>query len=151
MKAGEPFAAGNEYHSVLYEEGEDGFRRFDLCSKCWQECDQKQILEGSCTHWVSLVPTQLVEEDSHRNRNEKALELLREGLEDGPPVRNMLLAMLLKRKKFLTYKQELIKEDGGVYHLYEVPSDEEIIAVPQVSISEEDVEAIQQQIMQELQ
>lgn len=151
MKGEESFSPGMEYHSILYEEDEEKFRRYDLCSECWEKGEQEALLDGACTHWVSKVPDKPVEDELSTGRNERAFELLKEGLEGGDPVKNMLLAMMLRRKKHMQYKQELIKEDGNTYHLYEVPTTEEMIAVPQVSIAGADVDEIQQQIMQELQ
>lgn len=151
MKGEELLSAGMEYHSILYEEGDEAFRRYDICSKCWKETDQATILQDACTHWDSQVPEKSEQDDTSRDRNERALELLRDGLETGDPVKNMLLAMLLKRKKAIQYRQELTKEDGGIYHLYEVPATQEMLAIPQVSIAEADIENIQRQITQELQ
>lgn len=151
MQAEEILVPGMEYHSILYEEDEDKFRRYDICTECWKNADQAKLLEGSCTHWVSKVPDKPVQDELSKDRNERALELLKEGLEGGDPVKNMLLAMMLKRKKHLQYRQELAKEDGATYHLYESHTTEEMIAVPQVSISEADIESIQEQITQELQ
>jgi hypothetical protein len=151
MKGEEIFQSGMEYHSILFQEDEEKFRRYDLCSTCWQNNDQKEFMDGACTHWVSRIADKPIQDELVTDRNDRALELLKEGLEGGDPVKNMLLAMMLRRKKHMQYRQELVKEDGNIYHLYEVPSTEEMIAVPQVSIAESDIEAIQHQIMQELQ
>lgn len=151
LKGEELFVPGMDYHSILYEEDEEKFRRYDVCTTCWEKADQAQLMQGACTHWMSRVPDKPVQDELSRDRNDRALELLKEGLEGGDPVKNMLLAMMLRRKKHLHYRQEITKDEGNIYHLYEVPSTEEMIAVPQVSIAQVDINAVQEQIMQELQ
>lgn len=151
MKGEEPLSPGAEYHSILYEDGEEHYRRVDLCHACWEEQDQQALLEDATTHWVSQVSEKPVEDDLVRDRNERALEMLKAGLDHGDPVKNMLLAMMLKRKKYLQYKHELDRGAEGKYHLYEVPATEEMIAVAQVPLDEDALVSIQQQIQQELQ
>lgn len=150
QEAGEKIEAGMDYHSVLYEEGEENYRRTDFCPKCWESIDREAILKDACTHWKSAVPEKPSEDERTRNRIERALELLKEGIEGGEHEKNMILAMFLQRKKVLHFRQELEREDGSTYLLYEVSGTEEMLPVPKVSITSIDTTKVQEDIVRAL-
>lgn len=138
---------GNEYHSVLFEQGEEEFAREDFCPECWVKVNETEKMKQACTHWKSTVPIKPSEDESSKNRIEKALELLKAGIEGEDHEKNLILAMFLQRKKIIILRQELTREDGSQYLLYEVNGTEEMIPVPKVSITNINVAQIQNEIL----
>lgn len=147
QEGGEKIEAGMDYHSVLFEEGEDAYRRTDFCPACWDTIDRDRLLKEACTHWKSSVPKKESVDERTLNRIERALELLKEGIEGDEPEKTLILAMFLQRKKVLILRQELTREDGSVYMLYEVNGTEEMLPVPKVSITNIDANKVQEEIV----
>jgi hypothetical protein len=147
QEAGEKIEAGMEYHSVLFEEGEDAYRRLDYCIPCWEKMEKDELVKEACTHWKSRVPDKVGVDERTRNRNEKALELLKEAVESGNHEKAVILAMFLQRKKILLFRQELVREDGDTYLLYEVNGTEEMLPIRKVSITGINAAAMQEEIV----
>lgn len=140
----EKIEAGMEYHSILFEEGEETYSRVDCCPACWEQADKEELLKGSRTHWKSKVPDKVSADEKTLRRIDRSLEMLKE---ESNPERAVLLAMFLQRKKILLFRQELVRDDGSAYLLYEVKGTEEMLPVPKLSISNIDVAAAQKEML----
>ena len=129
-----------EYGSVITSA--DGMVRKDYCSSC---CEQT---EGGLAHWRGVVPKRMKEEPLPKDREERALVLLKRmlGDEEASHAEAFVLALYLHRKKMLHLRQEMTRDEGQVYFLYEVVDTEEMLAVPKVKISSSEVDQLQKKV-----
>lgn len=144
---GEPLTAGMEYFSML-QEGDNGeWQRCDFCSACWTNAKK----QGS-THWKSQVPKEQSKLETQKHRNERALELLRNGRQsttESDIAECFVLGLYLARCRVLALRQQMMHE-GERYSLYEVVATEEMLPVRQVPLSQLQVEQLQEQIAKKL-
>lgn len=141
------FPPSSDYFSLLTEDKE-GFKRFDYCPSCWEKTAQEGI------HWKSKVPdnSNAALEEKYRNRNEKALALLKDALLMDTPEADseaFILALLLARSKVASLRQE-IEQEGKFYNLYEILDTEEILVVPKVNLSSLQIDTLQTDLANKL-
>ena len=150
----EDFSQGMEYYSVLEDTENEGFHRKDYCETCWEKLllDPETASFGK-VHWKSRVPVKKQDSYSSLQRDEKAMELLKEILQDGrkeDAPQAFVLTLLLVRNKMLQFKQEILDDDGQVVLLYEVAATEEMIAVQKIDLSLIQIEKIQKILAEKL-
>lgn len=145
----ESFAPGSEYYSALVE-GENGeWKRQDFCLACWEASAREECVKNARSYWKSKVPLKVESVPLSRNRDERALQLLKQALTiEGS--RNdeeaFVLALFLARSRVLFLRQQLQQEDGSTVNLYEVAATEEMLAVKKITLPQLQIEKIQQQL-----
>lgn len=150
IKDGLVLTPGMEYFSALFFDGIGGeYLRRDYCSKCWDELQQQNEHERIASTWKSIVPPKKQESELPKQRDERALYLLREALASEAikidrhiQGEAFILALFLARRRKIHFRQELIHEKV-VYNLYEVADTEEMLSVPKLKLSDLPVESIQ--------
>jgi hypothetical protein len=147
------FSQGMEYISVLDQINDEGFGRQDYCVPCWKKLrDESLDTIAGKVHWKSAVPIKPQGSESALRRDEKAMELLRDILQDEDEEEipeAFVLALLLARSKRLQLKQEIVQEEGTIL-LYEVAGTEEMLAIRKVSLSNIQTEKVQNIIAKRL-
>ena len=143
----EGFSQGMEYYSVLEDAEGEGFQRKDYCVSCWEKLleDSEHNSFGK-VHWKSCVPIRKQDSQSNVRRDERAMELLKEILQNGEEEEApeaFVLALLLARNKILQLKQEIKEDDGRTILLYEETTTEEMLGVSKVDLSQIQTEKIQ--------
>lgn len=146
IKHGEPFLQGHHYYSRLIRGEEEGiYLRQDYCENCWKQLDSPQ---GSS--WKSMVPPAKTASELPKQRDERAIYLLKETLRDlerpGAEAEAFVLALYLARRRRLVLRQELEREGKLPLLVYEEMQKEEMIGVPKVALAELDVEKVQQEL-----
>jgi hypothetical protein len=141
---GEEITYGMEYYSLLVDEPNKGYLRFDYCPACWEKNKDKPGI-----HWKSKVPDKanMAQEEQYKTRNEKALYLLKEALKIDSRDEAFVLGLLLTRCKVLALRQQLEEEN---MNLYEVLATEEMLCVPKVALSNIQTETLQADLAQKL-
>jgi len=145
-KNGEPLLQGCHYYSVLTRGEEEGtYLRQDYCEPCWQ---QMELRHGSS--WRSIVPPTKSVSELPKQRDERALYLLKETLRDldrsGAVAEAFVLALYLARRRRIVLRQEMAREGKLPLSIYEVIETEEMIGVPKMVLAELDVEKVQQEL-----
>lgn len=147
----EQFQPGSEYFSLLIEEDNEKWQRMDFCLACWPEA-KKKFSEQIHTYWKAQVPIEQDKTELHRNRNEKALELLKSALQgetDEEKAEAFVLALFLVRSRILALRQQIMR-DGCKVGLYEVLASEEMLPVRLLPLSQLQVEKLQVQLAKKL-
>lgn len=146
-RAFEPFTPGMEFHSVL-KEGDDGeYVRLDYCLKCWEKHREESAQEQIASSWESTVPLKKEASDLPKQRDARALYLLKETLNhsDSDSIAEaFVLSLYLARRRRLLSRQEMKLADGRPAMVYEVAETEEMLCVPKLPLSELQVEKVQQ-------
>lgn len=140
---GEPFEPEDAYFSVLIEEDKGGFSRKDYCPHCWEEV-KLELMQKTHIHWKSSVPLKRPESDLPKERNKRALVLLRQALvEETAEAKEeaFVLALLLLRAREIFLRQELVEGN-----LIEVAETEEMLLVPRLDLSRLQTETIQERL-----
>ena len=143
-KGGEKFEPGMEYLSLMVEDPKEGYVRHDYCSNCWDAVEEESKIQ-----WKSSVPVRKKESLNMKEQNDRAMELLREAMEEATPEAAedaFVLGMYLKRKRILILRQE-VEEEGQVADLYEDSVTEDMLLVKRVSLPAFDVEKVQARIV----
>lgn len=148
----EPFEQGAEYHSILIEDPEqqNGFQRKDYCVQCWEQTSIDLGEVHSC--WTSSVKEKKEKEEFSRDRDTRAMELLRVALQEESETARaeaFVLALYLTRRRLLIWRQQR-QQDAHPFLLYEVAETEEILSIPRVELSSLQVEEIQKQLASKL-
>lgn len=141
---GELLTPGMDYYSMLCNsEHEGGFHRYDYCPECWKQVDK----EGSISSWKSTVPKRKDLLEQPKQRDARALCLLKEALEhsEDPQAREeaFILALYLQRRRRLVVRQEITDASGQVSTLYEAPESEEMFCVPKLPLSALQIASLQ--------
>lgn len=144
-KGQETLAPGSDYYSTLVETPE-GFQRQDYCLTCWHHHAKKECLEHMRTYWKSKVAAKKEVSDLSRNRDDRALELLKQALAHEEHAEAFVLALYLARRRRIYLRQQHHQEDGKVLNLYEVAATEEMLAVRKLALSQLDIDVIQQKL-----
>lgn len=147
----EPFVQGMDYYSILQENQEDktGLIRKDFCAACWEKSERRHIH----SHWKGKVPNKQVEARERRDTKSWALEMLKEALlkdDEDSQAEAFILALYLARKRHLFLRQELVRETGEVFFLYEVSFSEEMLAVKKMDLAKLQTAKIQQELAHKL-
>jgi hypothetical protein len=147
-KNGEPLQQGASYHSVLLKGDKEGdYLRHDYCETCWNQMESRH---GSS--WKSVIPIAKAASELPKQRDERALFLLKETLRDlerpGAVAEAFVLALYLARRRRIVLRQEMPREGKLPLSVYEVTETEEMIGVPKIVLAELDVEKVQQELAQ---
>lgn len=148
FKGGEQLNQGESYYSALISgEKEHVYQRQDYCLLCWEGNHEK--IPGMLSSWKSAVPFKKEESELPKQRDERALYLLKEALADqeNPAAKEeaFVLALYLARARLMTLRQEM-KKGEVPFSLYEVLETEEMLCVPKISLSELRIEKVQQEL-----
>lgn len=148
----EKFAPGADYYSTLTEAISGEWQRQDYCHSCWEALSREDA-KSTRGYWKSKVPLKQETVILSRNRNARALELLKERLacgaeEDREEI--FVLALYLARARVIYLRQELQQDDGSWLNLYEVSATEEMLAVKKIDLSQLQIGKIQSQLAAQL-
>lgn len=141
----EILSPGSDYYSALIEDPEEQrFQRQDFCLSCW---------EGKKNHafksyWKAKVPFKQEPSEKEGSQDERVLAMLRESLSDTSTngrANAFILALYLARKKLLILRQELQQGDQLI-SIYELVATEEMLSVPKVSVSFQEIQRIQTEL-----
>ena len=138
----EAFEAGMEYYSQL-SEGENGkLNRQDFCLSCWEQWKQ----QGSDQH-ESYWRSKVLEEKKRApiDRNERALDLLKEALQKDDKEEAFILALYLSRNRRLAMRSQ---DERWV--IYEILDTEEMLAVPKIELSALQIEKVKGSLVPKL-
>lgn len=144
------FTPGMEFHSILKEGTEEGvYIRQDYCLACWDSLTKQMTYEDVRTTWKSKIPAKKDVSDLPRQRDARAMYLLKEALlRDG--VENyaeaFVLTMYLARKRLIYFRRDLILGDGQEASIYEVAQSEETLCVRKVPLSTLQIDKIQSEL-----
>lgn len=144
LKGEEELAPGMEYCSALTEAEEGNYLRHDYCINCWQGLSND---EKGHTHWRSKIP-QKVEETLPKDRDDRAMVLLKQ-LRTTSPQEAFVLALFLVRRKRLIWRQE-VDPDGEKFDLYEEVGTEEMIPVKKIPLTDIEIATTQKLIAERL-
>jgi hypothetical protein len=142
-----PFTQGMELHSILTDAVDEGvYIRKDYCMSCWEKISPQIISEGVRSIWKSKVPAKKGISDLPKQRDARAMyllkeALLRQGVDDFAEA--FILAMYLARKRLIYFRQDLILEDGQKASIYEVAQTEEMLCVRKIELSSLQIAKIQ--------
>jgi hypothetical protein len=142
---GRELAENETYYAALYEQGEDFVRR-DFCPDCWEKARTEG---GHFSFWKTLVPPK---EQKRRlfADDEVLLDFFTrlEGEQEEQKRRFFyLLALILMRKKLLKFED--IQRDGDQEFLcLRLPREDRTFRVLNPRLSEEQIEAIKEQLSQ---
>lgn len=142
----ETLLPGMEFYSILKESSEGGYIREDYCLACWKHISSEIDLNMIRSLWKSKVPTKKEVSELPKQRDARAMYLLKDALtrqsvQDYQEA--FLLAMYLARKRLIYFRQDLILEDGYPASLYEVAETEEMLCVRKVNLSTLEIETLQ--------
>lgn len=148
---GERLLPGMEIYSLLLEEKESQrLERRDFCLACWTQIRDGLEKHLACRgYWKSKIEKRKVMEGS--SRIERAFTLLR-SLQQEHPLKEaeiFVLCLLLSRARRLVLRQEF-KNEGNLYHLYEIIRKEEFLTVKVVSLSHVQIENLQKSLAEQL-
>lgn len=145
-KGQEPLQAGMEYYSMLTGEIEDKqYTRQDYCLNCWN-MDGISSTARQGSYWKSVVPTKKASSEIPKQRDARALHLLKENLlcnHDEDAAETFILSLYLARRKRLLFRKEMTTHNGQPGMLYEIPETEEMLLTPKLKLSELEVEKLQ--------
>jgi hypothetical protein len=143
----QPFADGQTYHTVLFEE-RAAFERRDLCEACWQRDFGPKAREraGFISQWQGTYeapppPVEVI-------RKESAESLLRKLIEQNDPAHGptaYILAVMLERKRLLKVKEQIYRE-GRRYFLYEQPKTGDVFTIADPELQLNQLEAVQRDV-----
>lgn len=140
----EDFSSGSEYYSLL-ELDDECYKRKDFCPDCWKKHNTHPVADKSKKiFWKSRVPLKTDASPQTIQRDQYALQLLREFLQSGRKEEEpqaFVLALFLARSKLLRCINE-VKENGKHVFLYEVAATEEILPVKKVDLSTDQAEEV---------
>lgn len=148
-KNGEPLHPGTPYYSVLSEDEEKGLARHDYCPACWENFARQETISLARSHWKSKVPLKKEEPTLPKHRDERAMVLLKEAIQQDTEesrAEAFVLALFLAHKRIIVLRQEIRQDDGELACLYEVAETEEMIWVKKIALSELQTEKIQQEL-----
>lgn len=141
------FISGMEFFSLLKEGAEEGiYIRQDYCLMCWEKLAQQKTLEDVRTTWKSKIPAKKEVSDLPRQRDARAMYLLKEALlRDGieNDAEAFVLTMYLARKRLIYFRRDLVLKDGQEASIYEVAQTEEMLCVRKVPLSTLQIDKIQ--------
>lgn len=143
----EPLTPGMEYYSILKDDGEDGsYVRHDYCPTCWQQLHKQSATQTIRSSWKSHIPSKKEASELPKQRDERALLLLKEALlrqDSEAEAEAFMLALYLARRRRLFLRQEMEIKKGKRSSLFEVAETEEMLCVPKLSLSDLQIEKLQ--------
>ena len=147
----EPLSPGMDYHSVLIHGQE--VTRLDFCSACWEGATKEKYHETESIQWKASVPDRKGKSTSLQEADVQALDWLKEALiEDSEQsqLEAFVLALMLKRRRILVSCREVSSEKKEHFLLFQVVESEEMLIVPKVSLSQVDIQKVQQLLFRKI-
>lgn len=141
----EPLKEGTTYYSLLEEGAQEMIRR-DYCPLCWEKVSAKGDSMGHRAFWKSKILPKKREAHQVVDFSHYAFLLLQEALQhrtEEAQEEAFVLALYLARKRQLLLRQEIEREPGERYFLYEVAATEEMLAVKKLDLSKVKTEKVQ--------
>ena len=138
---GRPFEEGEEFYTVLFEEGET-FRRTDYCAEAWEGCP-----EDAYCHFKTRVPIKEKRKQLLVN-NEMLVNFFIRLAKDTVPVRihfRFVIALILMRKKLLRYERSIVEDGAEVWDMVLV-HDQTKHRVYNPRLSDEQIEEVSRQL-----
>lgn len=146
----EPLLPGAEIYSTLKEGTIEGtYERQDFCLTCWKQLAKENSHHEVCSSWRSKIPLKKEASDLPKQRDARALCLLKEALKSNEPddqAEAFVLTLYLARRRLLYFRQDLVLEDGQPASVCEVAETEEMLCIRKIALSHLQVEKIQQQL-----
>ena len=146
---GESLVPGMDIYSLLLEETPKEYTRRDFCSVCWERDKHLAEEKEGRIYWKSKIEKRFIPDKS--SKTERALYVLQEMLQH--PVdqeeKIFVLCLFLSHARQLALRKEW-EEQGETYHLYEILRKEECFKIKAVSLSQLQIEKIQEFLAQEL-
>ncbi len=147
---GEPFADGEHFFTVLYDE-KSGFRREDLSEAAWLQRSGQGAKPFSFWRSKFEVPTPAAPEALGK---QSAEDLLRRCMEENAPEHanlRYILALMLERKRLLKEVETKQAEDGSLLRIYEHAKTGEVFLIPDPQLHLDQIVQIQMQVADLLQ
>jgi len=146
----EPLLPGTAYFSVVNEDAQGEYVRTDYCPNCWKTVERTE----EAIHWKGKVPDKKKRlEYADLSRDERAMAVFKDTLSSAEKEHHeeaFVLSLFLARKRYLLPRKQLRKEET-LFQLYEVGSTEEMVAVPQIDLSDLEVEKVQKRLAEKMQ
>jgi len=143
----QPLQPGTPYFSVLLDETKEGvYTRLDYKADCWKQEGLQQSYQKARSIWKAKVPLKKDLSELPKQRDARALFLLKESLANHAPesyAESFVLSLYLARRRKIAMRQESFFSDGHPASLYEVYETEEMLLVPKLALSNLEVEKIQ--------
>lgn len=150
----EPLSSGMDYYSILKEGPEEGsYLRYDYCPACWPAVQKQQDKEIRSS-WKAHIPSKKELSDLPKQRDARALHLLKEIIarqDSQAEAEAFVLALYLARRRKIVLRQEVALEKGKRASLYEVLETEEMLCIPKLSLSELQIDSVQQELAKKFQ
>jgi hypothetical protein len=144
-RTGRPFAAGEQFYTLLFREG-DGFRREDLSEEAWAQ--RNENIRPFSFWKMRYEPPPAAPPEALAK--ESAEELLRRLLAENKPANAnacYVLAVMLERKRVLKQVKTEQAEDRPVL-VYEHAKSGDVFIVPDARLRLDELEHIQHEVSQ---
>lgn len=144
---GKPFADGESYHTLLFEERAE-LRRSDICVACWdRQFSEARDKKGFISHWQGVyeAPPAHAPEPIQK---ETAETLLRKLIELNDPKyvpAAFILAVMLERKRLLKVKEQFTR-DGQRVFIYEQPKTGDVFTILDPNLQLNQLEQVQHDV-----
>lgn len=139
-----PFSPGDKCYTFVSAEP-NRWSRQDLCEACWFDLKSQGLPAGIKSHWQTKVQNKESLKPLSKQKEERALDILKEIINKGSPEEEreaFVLALYLARKKLLIFRQE-IELLGEVVYLYESVKTEELFSIKKTTLTPSDIENLQ--------
>ena len=124
----EAILPGTKYYSILIEGSEkEPYERRDYCPACWHHISQGNTPINALSAWKSKVPEKKGVSALPKQRDARALHLLKEAVTRDDSVAHgeaFVLALYLARRRRIFLRQELKHNETGSVNLYEAAETE---------------------------
>jgi len=140
-----PFAAGEQFYTLLFREGE-GFRREDLSEEAWSQ--RNENIRPFSFWKMRYEPPPAAPAETLAKEN--AEDILRRLLAENDPAHAnacYVLAVMLERKRVLKQIKADQTEDRPVL-IYEHAKTGDVFIVPDVQLKLDEIEHVQQEVSQ---
>lgn len=143
----QPFADGQLYHTLLYEE-RPGLRRLDVCESCWQRQFSQGARErkGFVSYWQGVY--QSPPPKTEVIARETAETLLRKIIARNEPRYGpaaYILAAMLERKRVLKVREQLQREGRRVF-VYEHPASGDVFTITDPNLQLHQLDSVQRDV-----
>lgn len=138
---------GTDYFSLLDEDEEGAVVRRDYCPACWKILSAQDQKMASLSHWKSTIPLKKTTSELPKQRDARALCLLKDVLSsvDGNPSEAFMLALYLARRRCIYLRNEYQSNNKSM-QLYEVAETEEMVAIPKIALSSIEISKLQAEL-----
>ena len=142
---GRELAENETYYAALFEQGE-GFARRDFCAPCWEKAKAEG---GHFSFWKTSVPPK--EQKRRLFADDQVLLDFFFRLENEQEEQRRhffyLLALILMRKKILKF-EDIEREAERETLVLRYPSEDRVFRVADPKLTEEQIEALKEQLSQ---